>query len=77
MSKYFAVLPLIFGSVAKAGGIDFCDIDPFLPGCSQNHYSMPEPSAIPEIAVCLAIIGFLAWRQYKHQREQREKNSVS
>ena len=34
-------------------------------GQGKNGVSMPEPSAIPELILCLGAIGFWTWRQRK------------
>lgn len=34
-------------------------------GQGKNGVRMPEPSAIPELILCLGAIGFWAWRQRK------------
>jgi len=29
------------------------------------HVQLPEPSAFPELVICLAVVGCMAWRQHR------------
>jgi hypothetical protein len=43
-------------------GCAYADLKP-----SPSPVSMPEPSAIPELLVCVGAVGFIAWRLHKQK----------